>query len=362
MNAIHPSQIESTLQSLQQREQDSNLIKASLFNLVIYTKEDDRETYFMDLCKSLIRKFPCRILFFKESSEKSDFLETTVSALKPDGDDTGFFCEFIHFSISENIKCRIPYLLTPYLTADLPVYLLFGNDPSVNDCLSSLHINQAVDRIIFDSECVEHMTTFSSYMTNLIDKQIDIGDLNWARFSPWRALFGKFFSTEEKVQTLQSCDTITIKYNTHATKSFFHNKIQASYLQAWIAQKLGWKFEKVTSEKSSIYVSYKSNTQIHKIEIIGDAPQESLPPGRITEISINSKDNHAQFIRDKNSPHLVTTSFNTNQTCHLPLLYPLTKEGSGMSLQREIYFRGTDSDFANALNLLSNWQPGVICS
>jgi glucose-6-phosphate dehydrogenase assembly protein OpcA len=358
---IHPAQIESTLASLFEQEKKSNSIKASLFNLIIYTQANGRESYLKGLSKSLIKKFPCRIIFIRECDSSQDFLNTWVSALKPEGNDDGFFCELIEFEISKSYKQRVSFLVTPHVIADLPVYLLFAKDPSLGDTPTTLNLDKLASRIIFDSECVEYMNNFACYIKSLHYEEKGIGDLNWARFSSWRKLFLKYYSSREKLITLATASNITICYNSHETESFHHNKIQATYMQGFLATKMEWEFESVFCDKNIFTVDYKSKFGIHKIHLKGSKPLKTLPPGRITSVVIENKTEKTSFIREEESLNLVKISHSTKDKCEMPLLYPIEKETSGNSLTREIYYRETSKDFLSVIELISTWKKGIIC-
>lgn len=359
---IKPADIEKMLLSLFEKEKKDNLIKSSLFNLVIVTEENERESYLKALCKSLIKKFPCRIIFVKESKKTGDFIKTSVSALKPDGEDEGFFCEFIEFEVSSSYKERISYVIPPHITPDLPVYLLFSKDPSAHDTPASMGLDKIANRIIFDSECIEHLNSFASYIEELHKETTSIGDLNWARFTPWRQLLAKVFSNKEKLAALISAETITISYNTLATDSFRHNKIQAAYMQAWIAEKMGWDFKQAECIDKKVLITYTSKYGTHEVYIVGSDPNKDLYPGRLTGIDIQMGDEKIQFIRDKKSYHLIKICHSTNEICEIPTIYPVTKEGTGTSMTGEIYSKETSKDFLASLKLVKQLNPGIICS
>ncbi|MCH9622058.1 MAG: hypothetical protein S4CHLAM20_14930 [Chlamydiia bacterium] len=362
LNSIKPSEIEDTLVALFEKEKKSNLVKASLFNLIIYTEDTERENYLVHLTKSLIKKFPCRIIFITESSKEGDFLNTKVSALRPEGEDDGFFCELIHFEVSKSYKERISYLVTPHLIPDLPVYLLFAKDPSSGDTPTTLGLDAFPSRIIFDSEYMGHMSEFCSYIATLQQENIDIGDLNWARFASWRSVISKVFSRKEKQKLLATCEEITIRYNSHSNEAFHHNKIQATYLQGWIATNMYWKFETVLCEGGKIVVNYTSKYGTHKIYLEQSSPDESIHPGKITSVVIKNQTESTSFEREESSDHLIKITHCNPNGCEIPVLYPLASEGTGKSLTREIYSRDTSPDFIACIKLLANWNSGIICS
>ena len=363
LKSIKPSEIESTLRDLFEQEKQSNRIKASLFNLIILTEDNERVEYLKILSKSLIKKFPCRIIFIKESKRDGDRLDTYVSALKPDGDDDeGFFCEFIEFEISPSYKERISYLVTPHIIPDLPVYLLFSKDIAGGDTPTSLNLDKIATRIIFDSECMEQMSDFAKYLETVQEDGHSTGDLNWARFTPWRRLLSKVFSNKEKLLFLATTDELTVSYNTHATESFKHNKIQATYMQGWIAEKLGWQFKSVRCEEEKVHITYTSGNGTHNVFIEGSPPNEDLYPGRITAIRIKSGEEKISFERDEKSYKLIKICHSNDQICEIPTIYPVTKEGTGTSMTGEIYSRITSKDFVASLKLIAQLKTGIICS
>lgn len=359
---ISPAEIEKTLISLFEQEKQTGVIKSSLFNLIIFCVENERVEYLKSLCISLIKKFPCRIIFIKECKKEGDFLETRVSALKPEGENEGFFCEFIEFDVSSSYKERISYLVTPHVIPDLPVYLLFSKDIAQKDTPTTLKIDKLPLRIIFDSECMEHMSEFAEYIDTIKEEHTSIGDLNWARFTPWRRMLCKVFSSPENHHTLLEANHIHITYNTHSTDSFRHNKIQATYMQGWIAEKMGWEFMAVSCDKGKVHITYTSNKGEHHVWLEGSPPNTDLYPGRLTSIEIKSGDRSISFVRDSSSYQLIKISYCNNDQCDVAMTYPITNEGTGTSMSGEIYSRKTSTDFLASLKLIAKLKTGIICS
>ncbi len=362
LKTIKPSEIEITLAELYEREKKANVVKASLFTLIIFTEEGEREKYLFELSKSLIKKFPCRIIFVKESLTEGDFLHTKVFALKPEGSAEGFFCEFIHFEVSKSYKERISSLILPHVIADLPIYLLFAKDPSLGDTPTSLGIDKLPMRIIFDSECMSEIGILASYIKSIHDDHIDVGDLNWARFSPFRDLITKVYSNKEKLKTLVGCKEISVSYNSHETASFHHNKIQAIYFQGWLATKMHWEFETIVCEEKTLIISYRSKYGVHKVMVKPCDKQNTLRPGGIVSVVVKNDEEVTSLIREESAAHIIKICHSTKDKCEIPVLYPVSKEGTGSSITREIYSKGTSEDFLTVITLISTWKTGFICS
>ena len=129
---IQVKDIEKARSDLWRQRQGTNAIRASLFNLVIYSKDNARQEYMQKIAQSVIKNFPCRIINITESETSNEsYLRTFVSDLQPDETNSSLFCDMINFEVSGEHRKRIPFVVTPNLLADLPVYFLWGDDPSI---------------------------------------------------------------------------------------------------------------------------------------------------------------------------------------------------------------------------------------
>lgn len=360
---IQPKDIEKARNELWRQHQGTNAVSASLFNFIIYAKKNSREEYLQKIARNIIKKFPCRIILITESEEtKESYLRTFISNLKADNTDSSMFCDMINFEVSGQHRNRIPFVVFPNLLADLPVYLLWGDDPSKCDPIA-LELENYATRSVFDSEVAESMTAFAETLLKLHETvSCDIGDLNWARFSPWRAMFAHTFNAPNKLKCLQESKEIRIVYNVIETDEFCHNKIQAIYFQAWIATKLKWTFETSLGTKEELCFKYRSPSgQVSIILIPGKNDQ--VLPGRLLKLEIFSYHNeHMLFEKTKLNPHQVVIRYSTHYNCEMPAHYLLDKEIAGKSMMHEIYSQGVRNGFIEVLKLITQYKQGMICS
>lgn len=360
---IAPKDIEKALAKMWESRKKEGATRASLFNLVIHAKHDNREEYLQKTMRSVIRKFPCRIIMIiEDETANRDYCKTTVTDLKADDNEKGTFCEVITFEVSPSYRERIPFLIQPHLIPDLPVYLLWGDNPTKKDPLS-FQLEDLSTRTIFDSETTDHMTQFAKSVLQLKDQvNCDIADLNWARMEDWRELFTITFNQPQKIECLNKASKLTISYNDRKTKSFCHNKIQATYLQAWIASRLGWTFQHDALIDGKVVFEYEKAAHLIKVEL-SPKTYENLKPGRILSVEIEACDgNHYLFHRKAKSPHMAIISHSDQNRCEMPTYHLLDREQSGRSLVREIYHQGTNPHFVGVLQLLSKYKEGIVCS
>lgn len=360
INYIKVSEIESALDALWEKNKDSDTIRASLFNLVIYVKKDMREEYLQKIAKTIISKYPCRMLVVTEHENcDEDFLKCSVSDLIPH-ENSHMFCEVIHFEVSESRRDDIPFVVLPHLLPERPVYLLWGDDPLVKDPISIKLENRAT-RTIFDSEAAANMVDFSNMVLAHQSKVLcDIGDLNWARLSPWRNLFSNAFNNEMEFRCIESAENIHIVYNTKESEYFSHNKIQATYFQGWIATKMGWDLQTVLGTPDEL--SFKYNAPHGNVSLtLTPGVNNDVAPGRILSTDIEGKDfQKITFEREAKNSNKIAMHHCNNHTCEMPTYYMFSKDMTGRSMIREIYNQGTDPSFLKVLDVIKTCKKGMI--
>lgn len=316
----------------------SNKIRASLFNLIFYTKKTPREQYIRTIANRVIEKFPSRVIFITSDS-KSDTITSKVSV--QGAGETGTACDFIEINVSEKLEDRVPFVILPHILTDLPIYVIWADDPSNGTPLFT-EIKQLSTRIIFDSEGTKDLSAFAQSLIQLEKRhQFDVGDLNWARTENWRKLLASTFYTQERLAELKQCDSIQIVYNDH--------EIQSLYLQGWIATQLKWKLKKLSREEKKITLTYERQGGSVEVTLYPEQ-HKNLGPGSILSIDLHTQDqNHFSFGRSLDMPNQVNMRFSTLVQCNIPLQYLFAKEESGASLVKEICHKGTSSHFLDLL-------------
>lgn len=362
-NFISPKDIEPALTELWDKHNDGTRTRASLFNLILYTKADYRESYLQKIAQNIISRYPCRMIIITEyEKEKEGFLKTFVTDMEPKAGDMSLFCDVINFDVTPDFRERIPFVVLPHLSPDLPVFLIWGANPTVDDALTH-ELEKVATRTIFDSETVSHMSCFArTLLTKHKEVLNDVGDLNWARLAAWREVMAHSFATPNRLSCLKNAKEITIHYNNEKHSHYAHTKIQAAYFQAWLACSLKWKFETSLSLKEEMRFSY--TTEKGPLTVIVQPGNDSeVAPGRILSVEISSYDeSHAKLYRSDDDPNKVTIVFSTKSECSLPLHFLLSKESTVKSISHEIYNQSTNQRFIQVLELIAQCKEGVICS
>lgn len=365
MSASHiipPSQIQIELDSLWNSLENKNKMRASLFNLIFYTKKTPRDEYIRKIAHKLIEKFPARIFFISSEAQAStDYLKTAVAVMSTEQGEYDITCDFIEISVGGKGEQRVPFIILPHIIPDLPVFLVWAEDPTLDNPLC-LQLQKFATRIIFDSETTEDLTKFSQAASRILQSsQCEIADLNWARLESWRDLICDTFADPDRLEQLKQTESMTITFNAQETPFFCHTKIQSIYLQAWLASRLKWIPKTVDSTASSHCFHYEFEGREIKA-IIQNERYSSLPPGLILSLDLQTKGkDRFIFKRDLQNSHQISLEYSNNQACKLPTKFMIAKGESGQSLIKEICHKGTSQHYLEVLDLISKWNKPSLC-
>lgn len=351
---VPPSQIESALNNLWESLERTGKMRASLFNLVLYAKKDAREEYIRTLTKTIIEKFPSRVIFVLVDPDKDpNYSETKISIMAGSEQRKDYACDYIEIGVGTSALERVPFLILPQLISDLPVYLVLAQDICQPDPIVAA-LEKMANRLILDSEMTKNLPCFArSALEHRSESKCDLADLNWARMESWRDLLSSTFYSQDHFDELKAAHTIAISYNSTPSPYFCHPEIQALYLQGWLAAQLGWSFGSCERKNGTLSLYYsKENSPL----VITLTPSEhpNLSPGSITDLQLHT-DNKVIFVftRDLKYPHQITLDITTPEQCYLPTQFVFAKGEAGGSLVKEVSHKGTSEHYLNTLKLIS---------
>lgn len=355
---VPPAQIENELLRIWDSLDKNRQMRASLFNLIVFNRLSSRTDYIRNIVQRIIDTFPCRVLFVSHDPDPAKhYLKTAVSVIASKGSRANV-CDDIDIGVAGSEWERVPYVILPHLLPDLPVYLLWAEDPTQSHPLFQ-PLATLSTRIIFDSESADHLMGFAQTLLALKEqKGRDIADLNWARLEGWRDLLASTFDSKERINDLSNIEELTITYNARETEFFCHLKIQAMYLLSLISSRLGWKLQSTEKKKNRFHFSFDRTIQA----TIESSFIEQLPPGCILSMNVVTKGkSHYHFQINPQLPSQVTVQITTHDRCELPVQFILRKSPMGQSLVREIFLKGTSSFFLEMLHQLQVLDRETIC-
>lgn len=358
---VTPDQIQSRLTEIWDSLEGGNKMRACLFNLVIYAKQDKRAEYLYQVAQTVIGKFPSRVIFVTgEEDSKEPYLKTSVSVLSAQEGENEIVCDYINVAFGGSDSVRVPFVILPHILPDLPVYLLWGDDPQKDNSLL-LAMQRYATRTIFDSECTENLPGFARALLEK-EKGHEIADLNWARIEGWRKLLTSTFHSEDRLNDLKRASKVHIHYNAKESEFFCHTKIQAIYLGNWTASRLSWTFKKVDREDDSMTFIYDNAEGAEVTISIHPENVENLRPGRIVSVEIVTPEECTySFKRNENHLNQIQTEYATPERCEMPSYTIIEKDESGQSLIREVCHKGVSKHYLNLIEILSTIQDEKLC-
>lgn len=356
---VSPEHIENELLKIWEDLSKENKMRASLFNLVIFNRLSSRTDYIRNIVQNVVEKFPCRTLFVSEDPDtKQNYLKTAISVLFPKSGESSIACDLIDIGVAGSDIEKVPFLILPHLLPDLPVYVLWAEDPSVPHPLFAPFTRLAT-RIIFDSESADNLLSFANTLLDLHTKtHVDIADLNWARTQGWRDLIASTFDAPHRLEDLREITSLKFTYNSRESEFFCHLKIQAMYLLAWLSSRLGWK---ITTTEKNLYFQLESKTQ--KIAAnIESVSWEKLGSGTVISAQMATAKGHTfEAARIPERYHYVKIHMGSPDTCELPYEFVLGQTATGQSLVKEICTRGTSDHYIEMLKELIILDKDKLC-
>lgn len=346
-NAAQPSELEGDLKKLKTLLGQSN--KPCLFNLIIFGEDARQTSYFHDIIRMISGHFPFRTLFIQnDPSLKAPFLRIKLTC---ESENPSLPCDQITFTATGEGLARIPFIILPHLVPDLPVYLLWGEDPTLNNPILPQLQNYAT-RLIFDSEGTENLQQFCQSMLKQKESfHLELNDLNWARIGGWREILSETFDNPEKIQHLSSAKSIKITFNNRASDLFLHPETQSIYLQAWLASRLKWEYVKKEKEGKNIRLHYNAKGNPIEILLQGESFGQ-LPAEEIMEIEVTDPSRFLYSLKRKGK-NQVLAYCHTMDRCELPLTLMLSNIWTGKSFIREVFYQKISEQYFQMLHLIS---------
>ena len=355
VDSVQLTNLNAELSRLWEGENGQKKTHASLFNLILYVNKTERTDFYQHLIKTVVSKFPCRVMFILYDDQAPEpYLRTSVSSETVGSGENQVFCEIIHIDVAGKLSERVPYIILPQILPDLPVYLLWTQNPTTESTVLP-YLEPFADRIIFDSESTPDLQQYCRCVLSLKKRfHCAIGDLHWSTFSGWRTLFSQVFNNPESVLSLAQSKIIRIRYNNLKGQHLKHSYIKAAYLQAWLASRLSWKFETIETHEGNIRLAYRRPLQEVIFLLV---PQEapSLPPGAILSVEIESvkKEGHYSLKSELDSDQ-VTIQYSENDRCDLPYRYYLNRNSESQEIVEEIFCPSGGKHYRDMLEMLAS--------
>jgi glucose-6-phosphate dehydrogenase assembly protein OpcA len=332
----------------------TNTLKASLFTLVIVCKDVERAQHCQGVVHLIAKKFPCKIIFVTVDPGAHESFLRQFSTTRTIADGPGAIsCDVVSIQVSPDQLHIVPFLITPELVADLPVFLLLGSDPAdVQMLVSSLEVH--VSRIVFDALRIPNVEQFAQKILALPERQKYV-DLNWARTKPWREALSKVFNSADALSDLMHCGRLEFRYSRRPGTSYDRClDTQAIYLQAWIANRLRWQLVSVNESANEIQLVYATN-QHETVVVLSPADSDFMEEGSVTSVELRGqKDVHYLLNYDRDDRHIAVHA-SCQDRCEMPYTIFVGSFQRGRTLPTEIFQQAASEHYLPMLGALA--QP-----
>lgn len=354
--SIALTDIDKELTQLWRSMEGGNRVRACLFNLVVYSQYGESRETFQTLFDLVTSKYPCRVIHIQlDSSATKEYLNASVRAENIGSGNQAVSCDQILITCSPSQIQKVPFLVTRHLVPDLPIYLLWGQDPTTEPHIFP-QLEKFSTRCVFDPSDAQDLPAFTQRMLHHLDvSPKELLDLNWARLSSWRALFQQTFHSQQLIEELSQTSQLTLTFCPDPSQGDSPS-FQALYLQAWLGSRLQWKPQKLQRTDSEWTLSATRPSGALTISLRPD-PSLSLLPGQLSSVELTSQSGaHTSMKRISNSQQLEIQRSSTEK-CEVPYtvqLNPLTRHHS---LVREVFYERIGKHYHLMLKVLSQvWK------
>ena len=326
-----------------------------LFNLIVYSPTVARSHELKEILSRVTEKFPCRIIQIEKNNDpKANEIKVKVSKEKLGKVGREVICDVINIKVSNSQMDRIPFLILPNIVADLPVYLIWGDDPTI--ATATLNTLQKFStRLIFNAAWSDNIQNFSIRILELLKTiKIDSMDITWGLLSGWKNLLSKVFDSEEKLNILKNCKKLKISYVYEKPQ----DEIEAIYLQGFIASSMGWTLaaDELQHEHQKA-LCYRYNNK--DINVILDPVKSSDEKSKtISSFELTAKDGNTINLNSLKKGSKVILHVSSDEKCEMPCTFALSDINRGFNFLKEIFYQSTSEHYKEMLQIISkvNWE------
>jgi glucose-6-phosphate dehydrogenase assembly protein OpcA len=178
---------------------------------------------------------PCRIITLSPTTEGDEGVKAQVSAYCPVNKRSAnalICCEYINITGVSSAFERIGGVISELMIPDLPKFMWWKAGIDEEYSLFQRLVNEC-DRLIVDSSIFVQPEAELLKIGKLLNRDLPLTDLNWARLSPWQELTAEAFDPPERRTAIWEVDQVTVDYEKG-------NVTQALMYLGWLASRLNW--------------------------------------------------------------------------------------------------------------------------
>lgn len=230
-----PEKIETELHRLQM-EASPYGARATLFNLVVFTR-DDSQHQAERIYSGMFGKRTARIIHINRTSAEQSRVMVSARCLEDGARESICFQEVL-IECGRDELGAAPGAWIPLLLRDIPVFVLWLDRVVGNEDIIAGAVEHA-DKIIFDSDFLcggrEPIgELLRVYLEQVVESGVLLADLSWKRGLPLRKLTAWAFNHDATLPLLDEIAGVRVEGGQCAT-------VQLYFL--WLAERLNWQLQ-----------------------------------------------------------------------------------------------------------------------
>jgi glucose-6-phosphate dehydrogenase assembly protein OpcA len=232
-------------------EKDSAVTRASALTLLVYVDREEEAREVSNMLAGVTRQNPCRSIVMAvnpDGNPPSLMASVAAHCHTPVAGEKQICSEQITLHAAGNNGPELMSVVLPLTVSALPVYLWWRTEgfamPAYFDQILRVAQYVIVDSARF-AATGQDMKTLAAWMEKYSGR-IRLSDLNWTRATPWRDVLAQCFDSPDRRPYLRRIKSVRIEYEMDSAR-FTAQRAQSLLLTAWLATRLGWKFQR--SEK-----------------------------------------------------------------------------------------------------------------
>jgi len=218
--------------------------RASALTLMVYVESEEAAQSVTTLIAEVTRQTPCRaILMIADPGAGPAGLTAWVSAHchLPAAGEKQVCCEQISVRGRGDAVENFDNLVLSLTVPDLPVFLWWrAGRFAPPDYFQQ--ILRASSRVLVDSASFPDPAADLAQLASVVRRfsdDVTVGDLNWARMTPWRELISQCFDAPESRRYLDRLTRVRVEYEQNSPR-LAAQAAQTLLLAGWLASRLHW--------------------------------------------------------------------------------------------------------------------------
>jgi glucose-6-phosphate dehydrogenase assembly protein OpcA len=258
-------------------------LRARTHNLVVYTEDESPVEAIAQRIVDAIIERPGRAIVIRALPDAGDSLDAWVTTYRRPWGRRLMCGELIVFSVSGSLRDEVHGEVLSLFAPDIPAYLWWEGVPDPGDHLFT-HLTPESDLVLVDSNAFEPPAASLHQLGALGLPRL--GDLNWARLTPWCRALAELWDVPELVGPLKAIRSLDVHY---VAEGDFRNSARTLLFVGWLIDRLGWEVIGVQAGPTGGYtIRWEKETGWRgKVELV-ESVGERLPPGEIRQVLIQA--------------------------------------------------------------------------